>query len=172
LALILTNQAGKEGVEIPWGIKKYLQDPKELFKSLKIMPVGDYEGNVVNFSTDGFIDVRKDKIAVAELRNLNLLDFVDLKVGTKESFVSTVEGLEDDDGSDMERNVPGAEVEMGDNTLLMIEVAVGSFVGILTISLIGLLVYMRRSKRKTKGSSTVSYASSSDEVEGVTETTE
>lgn len=84
--------------------------------------------------------------------------------------------MTDDDGSDVEGDIRAAEVSQGldDDTILILEVAGGAFLGALAIGLIGLLVYKRRFKSKAKSTSGISNESSSDEVrrEGLTETVE
>lgn len=167
----------KPAIPVPMSIKKYVENPLEFFAPLGLKESG-YKptGDVVTFTENGTLIFDPDAILVRKLKAnrkilLSLLDFAETEVGEWRLL-----GTAFDDESDVEENAPVAELSdgMDDDTLLMLEVAVGAFVGVLIISLIGLLIYRRRSKAKGKNSSTLSDPSSSDDVrqEGLTEAIE
>jgi hypothetical protein len=72
LGVVLNPEGGGAAINIPWGVRKYVKDPAGFFKSLGIATE-----DVVNFSPDGFINVKTGKIRVENLKNLNILDFLD-----------------------------------------------------------------------------------------------
>jgi hypothetical protein len=165
---------------IPWGIGKYVADPAKFLESLGVEKEGkNFTRCDAVFQVDGRIHTCGKPIKVLRLRRLNMANFVDLDLGsgwkagqhdvcelqkdgkTWKKLIGN-NGYRDYEDDDSE----GEEVSVGleEGTLLMIEVAVGAFVGSLIIGLIGFAVYKRRSKGKRNSSSPRSDQSSSDEL--------
>jgi hypothetical protein len=169
----------QEEVMINWGIQKYVHDPAGFFDRLGIKRAKDnYTLEETDFAPNGAIVVKENGIDLVALQNLAIVDFLDLKPEHVRTFY--IFSKTNDGGRTfvpMEDDFPEAkEVSLGldEDSLLMIEVALGAFVGALIISLVGMIIYKRRWKTKAKSSSTVSHQSSPDEVrqEGLMETIE
>lgn len=172
-----------EKIGINWGVKKYTEAPAKFFEGLRIKKAGDnYTDDEVNFLPNGSITLKphakgwwEDEFQKVEIKNfLDLsLDYFKNKLGYQfEASIAEDARLrkKDDDVAGEEDVSHGLD----EDALLMVEVAVGAFVGALIIGLIGLWVYRVRSKRRVRSSSTISHQSSSDEVreEGLMEMNE
>jgi hypothetical protein len=150
LKVFLQDTRSKTEVAIPWGIGKYMNDTDTFFASFGISkgygrmgnstrPVETYSGHVVNVTIEGNIVVAQKYLSIKNLRAANIANALDLRPEDV-SGDYVVEPL-DFRPLDREEDVPVGEVSRGldDDTLLMVEVALGAFVDALIISLIGLL---------------------------------